>query len=101
LPSAAGLQLFVQTYSAFLGPIFAILVVDYYVIRRRTLDLGKLYDEAGPYQGVNYAALIATAVGIVAALTFSAVSWYASLIPAGVTYYLLMTYWAPCQRFRQ
>lgn len=99
--SAAGLQLFVQTYSAFLGPIFAILVVDYYIIRRRTLDLSKLYDEAGPYQGFNYAALIATLVGIVAALTFSAVSWYASLIPAGLTYYFLMKHWAPCQRFRQ
>ncbi|MFC3283818.1 NCS1 family transporter [Litchfieldella rifensis] len=98
--SAAGLQLFVQTYSAFLGPIFAILVVDYFLIRRRTLDLAKLYDEQGPYRGVNYAALIATAVGIVAALSFSAVSWYASLIPAGATYYLLMQHWAPCQRFR-
>lgn len=99
--SAAGLQLFVQTYSAFLGPIFAILVVDYYVIRRRTLNLGQLYDANGPYQGFNYGALIATAIGAAVALTFSAVSWYASLIPAGVTYYLLMQYWAPCQRFRQ
>jgi NCS1 family nucleobase:cation symporter-1 len=99
--SAAGLQLFVQTYSAFLGPIFAILVVDYYVIRRRTLDIGKLYDENGPYQGINQAALIATAVGIVAALSFSAVSWYASLIPAGLTYYLLMKHWPACQRFTQ
>ena len=99
--SAAGLQLFVQTYSAFLGPIFAVLVVDYYVIRRRTLDLGKLYDETGPYRGVNLAAVIATGVGIAAALSFSAISWYASLIPAGVTYYLLMQHWAPCQRFRQ
>lgn len=99
--SAAGLQLFVQTYSAFLGPIFAVLVVDYYLIRRRTLDLDKLYDENGPYRGVNYAAVIATGVGIVAALSFSAVSWYASLIPAGLAYYLLMKHWAPCQRFRQ
>jgi NCS1 family nucleobase:cation symporter-1 len=99
--SAAGLQLFVQTYSAFLGPIFTILVVDYYVIRRRTLDIDKLYDVNGPYKGINLAAFIATAVGIVAALSFSAISWYASLIPAGVTYYLLMKYWAPCQRFSQ
>ncbi|MCW4149006.1 NCS1 family transporter [Halomonas sp. 18H] len=97
--SAEGLQLFVQTYSAFLGPIFAILVVDYYVIRRRTLDLDKLYDASGPYRGVNAAALIATAVGIVAALLFSAVSWYASLIPAGLTYFLLMKHWPACQRF--
>ena len=99
--SAAGLQLFVQTYSAFLGPIFAILVVDYYLIRKRTLNLQHLYDAQGPYSGLNYAALIATAVGAVVALTFSSVSWYASLIPAGLTYFLLMKHWAPCQRFRQ
>ncbi|WP_022963455.1 NCS1 family transporter [Halopseudomonas pelagia] len=99
--SAAGLQVFVQTYSAFLGPIFAILVVDYYLIRKRTLNLEHLYNAQGPYSGMNYAALIATVVGVVVALTFSSVSWYASLIPAGVTYYLLMKHWAPCQRFRQ
>ncbi|HSH48214.1 MAG TPA: NCS1 family transporter [Halomonas sp.] len=97
--SAAGLQVFVQTYSAFLGPIFAVLVVDYYLIRRRTLDLDKLYDENGPYRGINPAALVATVVGIAAALSFSTISWYASLIPAGLSYLLLMRYWAPCQRF--
>lgn len=97
--SAAGLQLFVQTYSAFLGPIFAVMVVDYFLIRRRTLDLEKLYDENGPYRGFNPAALVATVVGIIVALSFSMISWYASLIPAGLTYFLLMRYWAPCQRF--
>jgi NCS1 family nucleobase:cation symporter-1 len=99
--SAAGLQLFVQTYSAFLGPIFAILVVDYYIIRKRTLNLDQLYDAQGPYKGFNYAALVAMVIGVVVALTFSTVSWYASLIPAAVTYYLLMKHWALCQRFRQ
>ncbi|MBN8411578.1 MULTISPECIES: NCS1 family transporter [Halomonas] len=99
--SAAGLQVFVQTYSAFLGPIFAVLVVDYYLIRRRTLDLDKLYDPNGPYRGVNLAAFIATAVGVVAAFSFSTISWYASLIPAGLTYLLLMRYWQGCQRFNQ
>jgi NCS1 family nucleobase:cation symporter-1 len=99
--SAAGLQMFVQTYSAFLGPIFAVLVVDYYIIRRRTLDIAKLYDENGPYRGVNYAAIIAALVGAVVALSFSAVSWYASLIPAGLTYYVLMNHWSACRRFRE
>jgi NCS1 family nucleobase:cation symporter-1 len=97
--SAAGLQLFVQTYSAFLGPIFAVLVVDYYVIRRRTLDIAKLYDEQGPYKGVNFAAIIAALVGAAVALSFSAMSWYVSLIPAGLTYFLLMRHWQPCRRF--
>ncbi|MDW5375834.1 NCS1 family transporter [Halomonas sp. HP20-15] len=99
--SAAGLQLFVQTYSAFLGPIFAIMAVDYYLIRRRTLDIDKLYDVQGPYRGVNYAAIVAALIGAVVALNVSAVSWYASLLPAGILYYLLMQYWPACQRFRE
>lgn len=97
--SANGLQLFVQTYSAFLGPIFAVLVVDYYFIRGRNLDLGKLYDEHGPYRGINWAGIIASLVGAAVALSFSAVSWYASLIPAGLTYWLLMKHWGACKRF--
>ncbi|SIS64240.1 nucleobase:cation symporter-1, NCS1 family [Roseivivax lentus] len=97
--SAAGLSLFIQTYSAFLGPIFAILVVDYYVLRRQQLDLDKLYDETGDYASFNPAALIAMAIGVVAALSFSAMSWYASLIPAGLSYYLLMKHLPAARRF--
>lgn len=97
--SAAGLNLFIQTYSAFLGPIFAILVVDYYVIRRQKLNLLHLYDEAGPYRGVNPAAIIATVAGVVFALMFTGVSWYASLIPAGATYYVLMRVLPASRRF--
>lgn len=97
--SAAGLQIFVQTYSAFLGPIFAVLVVDYYFLRGRSLNIGKLYDENGPYRGVNWAGIIASLVGAAVALSFSAVSWYASLIPAGLTYWLLMKNWGACKRF--
>ena len=97
--SAAGLQLFVQTYSAFLGPIFAVLVVDYYVLRRRTLVLEHFYDANGPYRGVNWAGIVAALVGAGVALTFSSISWYASLLPAGATYWLLMKHWAPARRF--
>lgn len=97
--SAAGLQIFVQTYSAFVGPIFAVLVVDYYIIRRRKLNLTKLYDDNGPYRGVNYAGVVASLVGAVVALSFPAVSWYASLVPAGLCYWLLMNNWGKCKRF--
>lgn len=97
--SAAGLQLFVQTYSAFLGPIFAVLVVDYYVLRRRTLKLEHFYDANGPYRGVNWAGIVAALIGAAVALTFSSVSWYASLLPAGLSYWLLMKHWALARRF--
>ena len=75
------------------------LVVDYYIIRRRTLSLTKLYDENGPYRGVNYAGIVATLVGAGVALSFPTVSWYASLIPGGLTYWLLMNHWSACKRF--
>ncbi len=55
-------------YSALLGPIGGILIADYFVLRRRTLDLGDLYRRGGRYeyaQGFNPAALIALAAGIV------------------------------------
>lgn len=98
--SASGLQYFVTIYSAFLGPLFAILAVDYYLLRNRTLDMNKLYDVNGPYRGVNWRAIAATAVGVVFAFIFIRVSWYASLVPAGVVYYLLMKS-APQDRFNQ
>lgn len=97
--SAAGLNIFIQTYSAFLGPIFAILVVDYYVLRKQRLNLDKLYDPEGPYRGVNMAAVIAMAIGVIAALTFSGISWYASLLPAGIAYYVLMRTMPSARRF--
>ncbi|MBP2279241.1 NCS1 family nucleobase:cation symporter-1 [Psychrobacter sp. PL19] len=97
--SAAGLNIFIQTYSAFLGPLFAILVVDYYFIRKQTLDLDKLYDENGPYKGVNMAAVIAMVVGVVVALTFSSISWYAGLLPAGGLYWILMHKLPAAKRF--
>ena len=88
--SAMGLSVFVRTYSAFLGPIFAIMVVDYYLVRKQTLNVQSIYDVNGPYKGVNMAGIIATVVGVIVAIIFVKVSWYASLIPAGLTYYVLM-----------
>jgi len=83
-------MLFVQIYSAFLGPIFAVLVTDYYFIRKRELNLKLLYDANGPYKGVNWAAIIAICVGAAFAFIEVQLSWYISLLPAGLTYYFLM-----------
>ena len=88
--SAAGLNLFTQFYSAFLGPIFAVMVVDYYILRKKTLNVNDLYDKEGTFKGVNWMAVIAIIVGSICSLFVMELSWYVSLIPTGVVYYLLM-----------
>jgi nucleobase:cation symporter-1, NCS1 family len=88
--SADGLIIFIKTYSAFIGPILAVLIVDYYLIRNRTLIVSQYYDSEGPYKGINWAAYIAVFAGVPVALYFSNVSFYASLLPSAIVYYLLM-----------
>jgi NCS1 family nucleobase:cation symporter-1 len=54
-------------YSALLGSVGGVLIADYYVLRRRRLDLAGLYRRHGPYWytgGVNVLALVALAAGI-------------------------------------
>lgn len=53
-------------YSALLGPIGGILIADYFVWRRRTLDLAALYKLDGEYRftnGFSVVALVAVLVG--------------------------------------
>lgn len=57
------------SYSALLGPIGGIVLVDYYLIRRTVLDVNALYSTSprGAYyyfKGFNVAALVALIVGI-------------------------------------
>jgi NCS1 family nucleobase:cation symporter-1 len=58
-------------YSAVLGPVAAIMVTDYFLIRRTALDTEALYHREGAYEyrnGVNPRAVIALLAGVVAAL---------------------------------
>jgi NCS1 family nucleobase:cation symporter-1 len=54
-------------YSALLGPIAGVLIVDYYLIRKTELNVGQLYVEDGEYsytKGWNVAALTAFTLGV-------------------------------------
>ena len=55
-------------YSGLLGPVAAILIVDYWIVRRRTLVVRDLYVEGGEYPLVHWPAMIALAAGIGLAL---------------------------------
>jgi len=101
-------------YSALLGPIVGILLVDYFVLRRTRLDMEGLYKAQGPYTyagGFNLAALAAFFVavlpnvpgflhqaGAVGAGVFPAFfdqiytyAWFVGFGLAGALYFALMT----------
>lgn len=90
--SATGLNMFVLIYSAFLGPVIAILLVDYYIIRKQRVEIADLYNEKGPYAGFNPAGLLAMFIGAAAAFLEVDLAWIIGLVVAGISYYLLSKY---------
>jgi NCS1 family nucleobase:cation symporter-1 len=65
-------------YSGFLGPIAGIMIADYFLIRRRDLQVAALYQRGDAYEyrgGVNYRAMIALGVGVLVALVGLVVPW--------------------------
>ncbi len=90
-------------YSGLLGPIAGIMIADYFVVRKRSLDVEGLYLRGGPYEyrsGFNPRALIALASGIGAALVGLVVpslkflydySWFVGFGVSAMVYIALMT----------
>ena len=97
--------------SALLGPVGAILIADYFLVRKTELDLDGLYRKKGPYfyrGGFNPAAIIAFCLSLVPTLpgfahqaklvgsvppifdTMYTYAWFVGFAVAGVTYAILM-----------
>ncbi len=109
LLATAGDYLFVWLvgYSALLGPIAGILIVDYFLIRRRVLDHESLFKHDGQYPRWRSAGLVALVVGIVPNLpgflhaagivsdvapifdTLYSYAWFVGLLIAGILYWLM------------
>jgi NCS1 family nucleobase:cation symporter-1 len=51
-------------YSALLGPVIGIILVDYFLIRRTVLNVDDLYRRNGQYAGFNNRALLALLLGV-------------------------------------
>ena len=90
--NAKGLDTFVHVYSAFLGPMIAILVIEFYVLRKQHIDIEELYRKGGDFSGVNYAAIIALIVGAAAAFLFVDLAWLIGFIVAAIVYPLVTKY---------
>jgi nucleobase:cation symporter-1, NCS1 family len=52
-------------YSALLGSLAGIMICDYYLIRRKQIDVDELFDPDGRYQGWNWPAWIAFVVSLI------------------------------------
>ncbi|MBC7543587.1 MAG: NCS1 family nucleobase:cation symporter-1 [Candidatus Sericytochromatia bacterium] len=85
-------------YSGGLGSIAGVLVVDYWLVRKRELDLHDLYVRGGRYPDWAWPGIIATLAGCVAAwvgLMIPALrpmydyAWFVGFGVAGGLYYLL------------
>jgi nucleobase:cation symporter-1, NCS1 family len=89
-------------YSGLLGPIAGIMIADYFIVRRSSLQLNDLYQRGGAYEyrrGVNYRAMLALALGIAVALVGLAVpmlrwlydyAWFVGFFTSAATYCVLM-----------
>jgi len=89
-------------YSGLLGPIAGIMIVDYFMVRRRELVVADLYLRHGSYEysgGFNYRALLALACGIAVALLGLVIpalrwlydyAWFVGFLTAGAIHLVLM-----------
>lgn len=102
-PWEGGAAHFVGVIGATMGPIFGVIMVDYYLIRKGVIDVSALYQENGRYRfqgGWNVAAFVAAGIGAV----FSSIlpnftdvlpawwgvyGWFFGVAIAAIAYYVI------------
>ncbi|NYF24848.1 NCS1 family transporter [Sporosarcina sp. JAI121] len=99
--SAKGLGMFILIYSAFLGPIVSILLIEYYILRKQKVNVEDLYEEDGPFAGYNPCAMIALVIGAGAAFMKVELAWIIGVIVAGIAYILLMKFTFKDSKFKK
>jgi NCS1 family nucleobase:cation symporter-1 len=106
--AGAGIVGWLIGYSALLGPIAGIMIVDYWVIRKTELDVAELYRPQGAHAGTNSVAVVAMILGILPNLpgflesvqlvsgipkffhTLYVFAWFVGFAVAGFVYYVGM-----------
>ena len=67
IKNAAGLLAFLSGYSCLMGPLAGVMVSDYYLIKKRKLNVHELYHDHGIYHyshGFNWRAFLAFFTGV-------------------------------------
>ena len=103
LLSQIGILSFVDTFAAFFGPLFGIMVIDYYLIKKANLDKKNIFslEKNNLYfysNGWHIKAIYSLFLGFIFAastiwnenlMTFHSFSWIIGAFISSLTYYLL------------
>ena len=103
LLSQIGLLAFIDTFASLFGPIFGVMVVDYYIIKKKNLvnkDIFSLDDNSEYFysNGWHIKAIYSITVGFIFAastiwneslMSFQTYSWIIGAFISSLTYYLL------------
>jgi len=98
LLDSANFQFFIILYSAFLGPILAVMLADYWILHRQSVDIVSLFDTSPKSafwfrSGFNPIAFVSMILGTAIALVFLNYSWLVGLFVTLPLYVMLMKIW--------
>ncbi|GEN52850.1 NCS1 family transporter [Halobacillus faecis] len=82
--------------AAILSVIVGIIFADYYLLRKRRMNVHDLYKQGGQFRydgGVNWAGIISWVIGSAFAYTFSTYSFFVGFGVGALCYYLLAKHW--------
>jgi len=99
--NSSGLDMFIKVYSAFLGPIVAILLIDYYVLRKQKIDIMELYQKDGRFAGYNPTAMLAMFIGAAFAFINVDLAWVIGFVVASIAFVLLSKFSFKDSRFKE
>ena len=105
LLSQIGILSFIDTFGAFFGPLFGIMVIDYYLIKKNNLDNKDIFslEKNGTYfysNGWHIKAIYSLLLGFVFAastiwnenlMVYHSFSWIIGAFISSLTYYLVAT----------
>ena len=105
LLSQIGILAFVDTFGAFFGPLFGVIVVDYYLVKKTNLNNKDIFslDSNGLYfysNGWHIKAIYSLVLGFIFAastiwneslMNFHSYSWIVGAVITSLTYYLLVS----------
>ncbi|MDQ0338230.1 NCS1 family nucleobase:cation symporter-1 [Caldalkalibacillus uzonensis] len=87
---------FLLVVGGILSAIVGVLFSDYYLLRKRRINLPDLYRHDGQYRydkGINIAGFLSWIIGGLAAIALSTFSFLVGFIVGGAVYYVLAKYW--------